>query len=85
MQAGRDHWPSCYTLLLAGGGVHGGAVYGRSDKIGAAPAENPVTPHDVLATCYALLGIPPETELPDQQGRPVRIVGSGRIISGILG
>ena len=82
MQAGRDHWPRCYSLLLAGGGVQGGAVHGRSDKIGSDPAENPVTPQDILATCYDLLGIPPETELPDQQGRPVRLVGSGQVIAG---
>jgi hypothetical protein len=55
---GRDHWPQCYSLLLAGGGVHGGLVYGRSDKRGAYPAQDPVEAREILATILALLGIP---------------------------
>jgi hypothetical protein len=43
-----------------------------------------VTPHDVVATLYSLLGIPPETELPDQLGRPVRLGGPGKVIQGVL-
>jgi hypothetical protein len=78
--AGRDHWPRCYSLLLAGGGVRGGLIYGQSDRIGSDPADNPVTPHDLLATFYNLLGIAPELELPDQLGRPVRLAGPGRVI-----
>jgi hypothetical protein len=78
--AGRDHWPRCYTLLLAGGGVRGGFVFGKSDRIGSDPSENPVTPHDLIATIYSLLGIPPEKELPDQLGRPVRLGGPGDVI-----
>jgi hypothetical protein len=58
---GRDHWPYCYTVLLAGGGVPGGAVYGASDKFGAYPARDPVTPADLAATVYSALGIPPDT------------------------
>jgi hypothetical protein len=83
--AGRDHWPRCYGLLLAGGGVRGGCVYGRSDRIGSDPAENPVTPHDLLATFYTLLGISPDIALPDQLGRPVRLVGPGRVIQEVIG
>jgi len=82
--AGRDHWPRCYSVFLAGGGVRGGHVYGKSDRIGADPAENPVTPHDIVATIYSLLGIPPETELPDNLGRPVRIGGPGEVIQGVM-
>jgi hypothetical protein len=82
--AGRDHWPRCYSLLLAGGGVRGGFVFGKSDRIGSDPAENPVTPHDLLATFYSLLGIPPETQLPDQLGRPVRLAGPGRVIQEVI-
>jgi hypothetical protein len=82
--AGRDHWPRCYSVLLAGGGVRGGFVYGKSDKVGADPADNPVTPHDVVATLYSLLGIPPETELPDNLGRPVRVGGPGRVIRAVM-
>src|SRR5207302_7597265 len=82
--AGRDHWPRCYAPLLAGGGVRGGFVYGKSDRIGADPVENPVTPHDVVATLYSLLGIPPETELPDHLGRPVRLGGPGQAIQDMM-
>ncbi|HEV7402073.1 MAG TPA: DUF1501 domain-containing protein [Chthoniobacteraceae bacterium] len=54
--AGRDHWPGCYSVLLAGGGIRGGQVYGASDNIGALPADKPVTPADIHATIYAALG-----------------------------
>jgi hypothetical protein len=83
--AGRDHWPRCYSLLLAGGGVRGGYVFGKSDRIGSDPAENPVTPNDILATIYSVLGIPPEVELPDQLGRPIRLVGQGQVIQEVVG
>lgn len=54
--AGRDHWPQCYSMVLAGGGIRGGQVIGQSDKIGAYPATRPITPADVHATVYAALG-----------------------------
>jgi hypothetical protein len=54
--AGRDHWPQCYSMVLAGGGIRGGQVIGQSDKNGAYPAVRPVTPADVHATVYAALG-----------------------------
>ncbi len=69
-QAGRDHWPHCYSIMLAGGGIQGGAAYGRSDEIAAYPAEDPVSPEDVAATIYAALGLTPETEVIDQLNRP---------------
>jgi hypothetical protein len=69
---GRDHWPDCYTVLLAGGGVQGGTVYGASDKIGAFPATDPVTPADLAATIFWRFGIDPETEIHDQSGRPFK-------------
>ena len=71
--AGRDHWPDCYTMVLAGGGVRGGAVHGASDKIGAYPARDPVTPGDVAATIFWRFGIDPATEVRDQTGRPFRL------------
>jgi hypothetical protein len=71
--AGRDHWPDCYPAVLAGGGVHGGAVYGASDKIGAYPARDPVTPGDVAATIFWRFGIDPTTEVRDQTDRPFRL------------
>jgi len=70
---GRDHWPDCYSLLLAGGGVNGGAILGASDKIGAKPARDPVTPADLAATIYWRFGIDPTTEVHDLTGRPWRI------------
>ncbi len=69
-KAGRDHWPHCYTVFLAGGGIRGGAIYGASDSIGAYPARDPVTPEDVAATICAALGIDPETRIYDQLNRP---------------
>jgi hypothetical protein len=71
--AGRDHWPDCYTAVLAGGGVQGGAVFGASDKIGAYPALDPVTPADIAATIYSRFGFEPATEVIDQTGRPFRL------------
>jgi hypothetical protein len=71
---GRDHWPDCYTAVLAGGGVRGGAVYGASDRIGAYPASDPVTPADLAATIFWRFGIDPATEVRDQTDRPFRLV-----------
>jgi hypothetical protein len=70
---GRDHWPQCYTVLLAGGGVRGGTVYGASDKQAAYPAHNPVRPDDIAATLFAALGLDPATEVRDPLGRPLPI------------
>lgn len=70
---GRDHWPDCYSVLLAGGGVHGGAVFGASDRTGAYPARDPVTPADLAATIFWRFGIDPATEVHDLTGRPWRI------------
>ncbi len=71
---GRDHWPQCWTISFAGGGVKGGQVVGESDEIGGAPKTRPVSPAEVAATIYHALGIPVETELPGAQGRPIRLV-----------
>jgi len=62
---GRDHWPSCFSVVLAGGGVKGGQVHGSSDRIGACPASNPVTPQDLIATLYHCLGVDPHTVIYD--------------------
>ena len=70
---GRDHWPDCYTVLLAGGGVHGGAVFGASDRNGAFPARDPVTPADLAATIFWRFGIDPSSEIHDVTGRPWRV------------
>lgn len=71
--AGRDHWPDCYTALMAGGGITGGAIYGASDRMGAYPARDPVTPADIAATIFSRFGIDPALEMHDPTGRPHRI------------
>jgi uncharacterized protein (DUF1501 family) len=83
-KGGRDHWPHCYTVLLAGGGIHGGAIYGESDAIAAYPKTNPVTPEDVAATIYRALGLEPETRIFDQQRRP-HSVALGTPIEALFG
>jgi hypothetical protein len=83
-QAGREHWPFVYSVVFAGGGVQGGGTFGASDKIGAYPTANPVTPQDVAATIYHCLGIDPDTRLPDRHGRPVDIVSGGKPILPLL-
>ena len=82
--AGRDHWNSCYTVMLAGGGVQQGFVYGASDRTGSVPAESPVSPGDVMATIYRLLGIKSTTQILDALGRPHEVVPQGRVISEIM-
>ncbi len=82
--AGRDHWNYCYSLALAGGGVRGGAVYGASDDQGAFPREHPVTPQDIMATIYHLLGFAPETEFIDHLNRPFKLVPNGRVIGELI-
>lgn len=71
--AGRDHWPACYTQLLAGGGIRGGSVYGASDRNAAYVKDRPVTPADFHATILHAFGLPPDATLPDPLGRPIRI------------
>lgn len=74
---GRDHWPQCWTIYFAGGGVKGGRVIGKSDDIGGYPVERPVTPAEVVATIYKSLGVDLETELPGPSGRPFPVVNFG--------
>jgi hypothetical protein len=81
---GRDHWSQCYSIVMAGGGVARGRVVGRSDKIGGTVAERPVSPKDVLATTYHLLGIDPATTLADRTGRPVPLVADGEVLHDVL-
>jgi uncharacterized protein (DUF1501 family) len=82
--AGRDHWPWVYSIALAGGGVGQGVVYGSSDRVAAYPTSNPHDPADLAATVYHLLGVPADTALHDQTGRPHALV-IGRKIDGLLG
>jgi hypothetical protein len=81
---GREHWPYCYSGLLAGGGIAGGAVYGASDKHAAAPAANPVSPQDYAATILHALGIPHDQVLHDAAGRP-HAVYAGKPVESLFG
>lgn len=82
-QGGRQHWPRCYSMLLAGGGVRRGEVFGASDRAAAYPQSNPVAPWDLGATILHLAGIDPACEIPDRQGRPRRIC-QGHVIADVL-
>ena len=80
---GRDHWGHVFSAALAGGGIQGGAVHGRSDRHGGYPLEGRVEPQDLSATIYHCLGFVPETELRDRFNRPLAI-SKGRPIREIL-
>jgi hypothetical protein len=82
-KGGRGHWGRCYSVVMAGGGIRGGQVYGRSDRYAAEPAESAVGPADIVATIYHCLGIPADTELPDQLGRPLRLY-QGDVVQGLF-
>ena len=84
-QGGRDHWPNVFSVMLAGGGVQGGQIIGSSDALGEFPKERPVTPSDLSATIYTLLGIAPSFELHTSDGRPVRVAPDGaKVVSELL-
>jgi hypothetical protein len=70
--AGRDHWPQAQSVLLAGAGIPGGAIFGATDGHGAFPQDQPVTPAELVATVLHALGIAPESELITRNGRPFR-------------
>jgi hypothetical protein len=68
--AGRDHYPNVFSVMLAGGGIRGGQVYGSSDRLGAFPHDKPCGPADLHATIFQALGIPLDSVLHDRLGRP---------------
>src|SRR5437867_2174204 len=74
---GRDHWPQCWTVNFAGGGVKGGRVVGKSDEIGGYPVERPVRPSEIVATIFHSLGLDLEAHLPGPQSRPFSLVDYG--------
>jgi len=82
--AGRDHWSNCFSVMVAGGGIQGGQVYGASDSIGAYPADSPVIPGDLTATIYHCLGVEPHKEIHDQSGRPF-VLSQGKPIEALIG
>jgi uncharacterized protein (DUF1501 family) len=78
VKEGRDHWPACYSALVAGAGIRGGAVYGSSDRVGAYVHDRPVSPEDFGATLFHALGVPPQARLgadgftqPASTGQPI--------------
>jgi hypothetical protein len=82
---GRDHWSQAYTVLLAGGGISRGKVIGKTDRIGGTVVDRPVSPKDILATAYYLLGFDLESTLRDRIGRPVPLLPSGSVLHDALG
>jgi len=84
-QGGRDHWPRVFSTLLAGASIPGGQVIGASDSMGESPADRPITPEDLAASIYTLLGIDPALTLHTPDGRPVRANHGGTVIPELLG
>ena len=82
--AGRDHWPQCGFILLTGGGIKQGTIYGRSDKHAAWPVDRPVSSADHVATIYQLLGIAPTQMISDQSGRPIPVALGGEPIWDVI-
>ncbi|HEY3966541.1 MAG TPA: DUF1501 domain-containing protein [Planctomycetaceae bacterium] len=82
--AGRDHWGPSFTVALAGGGIQGGRIVGKSDARAEKPDGNPYGPEDLAATMYRLLGINPDEEFYTPEGRPIKIVNNGRVMNELL-
>ena len=81
--AGRDHWGSCQSVLMAGGGVRGGQRDRRSDKIAAFPSTRPIDPVDIHATMFHCLGVDPQAEVRDHLGRPFAL-STGSVVRELL-
>ena len=82
---GRDHWPKVFSIILAGGGIKRGQVYGSSDATGAEPKNDPLTVEDMATTVYNQLGITADKELMAPGGRPIEIVDGGKVVTELLG
>lgn len=80
---GREHWSNCFSVMLLGGGIRGGQVYGASDKIAGYPASDPVSPADLMATIYHCLGVEAHHEVLDQNDRPMRLA-EGKPITALI-
>ena len=81
---GRDHWPHCYSVVLAGGGVRGGVVYGASDKFVHYPEADALTPGDLAATLFWRFGLDPRKVMNDLTGRPYKLA-DGQPIETLFG
>ena len=82
---GRDHWSQAYSGMFAGGGIARGKVVGKTDKQAGGVVDRPVSPKDILATTYHLLGIDPHTAIADRSNRPVPLVPTGSVVAEMLG
>jgi hypothetical protein len=83
--AGRDHWPRSMAVLLAGGGIPGGTVYGATDARGMAPSQDACSPDDLAATIFHRLGFGPRHEVHSSSGRPIAIFREGRCLEPLVG
>jgi uncharacterized protein (DUF1501 family) len=83
--AGRDHHGRANSVLLAGGGIPRGAVIGKTDPKGEGPVDRPVTPSDLAATIYTLLGIDPRRQFETPDGQPIRLVDKGEALPELIG
>jgi hypothetical protein len=83
-QAGRDHWARSMAVFLAGGGIRGGVVLGRTDAQGGAPADEPCSPADVAATVFHSLGVEPTREIRTISGRPMQIFREGKVLEPLV-
>jgi uncharacterized protein (DUF1501 family) len=81
---GRDHWPRVFSIVLAGGGIKRGQVYGASDGLAAEPIDNPLSVEDYATTVYHLLGIDAHKDLKSPGDRPQQIVMNGKVVRGLL-
>lgn len=82
--AGRDHWPKVFSVMLAGGGIKGGMIYGASDSTASEPEDDAVSPADLATTMYRLLGIVSDKELMAPGDRPIEIVNGGKLLEGLM-
>ncbi len=83
-RGGRDHWSSCFSLSLAGGGLHNGVVVGSSDKIGALPASRALKVPDIAHIIYHALGLDPGLETHSPDGRPIIALPEGKPIAELI-
>ena len=84
VRGGRDHWPRVFSAVLAGAGVPGGQVIGSSDRTGESPLDQPITPRDLVATIYTLLGFDPDHVLTAPDGRPIPLTQQAQPIAQLL-
>jgi uncharacterized protein (DUF1501 family) len=82
--AGRDHWPKVFSVVLAGGGLKKGFVYGSSDALGAEPENDPMTVANLATTVYNQLGINADKELMAPGDRPIEICDGGKVVNELI-